>query len=200
MKRTLTPAGMVVAAVIAVVVVVGLAWAAVSVFGGDDEHDHATDSHLHIDPVTDDPYVAATSTISAILSYAPAEQATVFDQYAAVRDRLTGQLAELADNPPTGEDALRQTPEYWDSWAESGDRVRALVERDEDTATIADTDTEGVVTVTVRELVFHPGGETTPLRNPYTVEANVVVEDDIWKLASYDITDTNTSITEEGTE
>lgn len=197
MNSKLTPAGMIVVGVIALAVVAGFAWGAVSLFGGDDaDHQHATDSHIHIDPISDDPYVAATSTVSAILSYSPAEQDGPFDQYTAVRDRLTGELAQLADNPPTGEDALRQTPRQWDAWAESGDRVRAIVERTPDTSEISDTDTEGVVTVTVRELVFHQDGETTPLRSPYIVDANVVREDDIWKLDSYEITDFNIEDTE----
>lgn len=197
MNRTLTPAGIVVAVIAALLVVGGVAWAAVSLFGGDDDDRPATDSHTHIDPVTDDPYVAATSTLSAILSYSPADQDTVFDQYAAVRDRLTGQLAQLADAPPTGEDAARQTPEQWDAWADSNDRVRALVERAEDTAEIDDDATEAVVTATVREMVFHADGENTPLRSPYAVEATIVREDDIWKLSSYEITETTITMTEE---
>lgn len=197
MNRTLTPVGIVVAVIAALLVVGGVAWAAVSLFGGDDDDRPATDSHTHIDPVTDDPYVAATSTLSAILSYAPADQDTVFDQYAAVRDRLTGQLLQLADTPPTGEDAARQTPEQWDAWAAGGDRVRALVERAEDTAEIDDDATEAVVTANVREMVFHADGENTPLRSPYAVEATIVREDDIWKLSSYEITETTITMTEE---
>lgn len=189
-KRSRTATIMV--AVLAVAAV-ALTVTAVALIGNDSDGDQpATDAHTHIDPVSDDPYVAATSTLSAILSYSPAEQETVFDQYAAVRDRLTGQLAQLADNPPTGEDAARQLPDQWDAWAESGDRVRAIVERTPDTEEIADDATEAVVTVEVREMIFHPDGETTPLRSPYVADATVVVEDDIWKLDSYEIT----SITE----
>ena len=197
MNRTLTPAGIIVVIVAVIIVTGGVTWAAVAFFGGDDESTPATDSHTHIDPVADDPYVAATSTLSAVLSYAPAEQDTVFDQYASVRDRLSGQLAQLADNPPTGEDALRQTPPEWDDWAAGGDQVRAIVERSENTADIDDDATEAVVTVTVREMVFHADGENTQLRSPYAADATIVREDDIWKLSNYEITETSIPMTEE---
>ncbi|MGV0870463.1 hypothetical protein [Corynebacterium kalidii] len=187
------PGALIIGFIVLVAIAVGIAWAVTSMIGGDEDDAArpATDSHTHIDPVADDPYVAATSTVSAILSYAPAEQDTVFDQYAAVRDRLTGQMAQLADNPPTGDDAARQTPPQWEAWAESGDRVRAIVERSPSTAPIEDGATEAEVTMDVRELIFHPDGETTPLRNPYVVTATVVVEDGIWKLQSYEITGFN---------
>lgn len=197
MNRTLTPTGIIVVIVAVILVAGGVTWAAVAFFGGDDESTPATDSHTHIDPVADDPFVAATSTLSAVLSYVPAEQDTVFDQYASVRDRLTGPLAQLADNPPAGEDALRQTPPEWDDWAAGGDQVRAIVERSENTADIDDDATEAVVTVTVREMVFHADGENTPLRSPYVADATIVREDDIWKLSNYEITETSIPMTEE---
>lgn len=186
------PGVLIIGLIVLIAVAVAIAWAVTSMIGGDEEEARpATDSHTHIDPISDDPYVAATSTVSAILSYAPAEQDTPFDQYSAVRDRLTGQMAQLADTPPTGDDAARQTPSGWDAWAESGDRVRAIVERSPSTEPIEDDATEAVVTMDVREMVFHSDGETTPLRSPYVVSATVVLEDNIWKLDSYEITGFN---------
>lgn len=186
--RKIRPAAWVIAAVI---ILAGLlAFGVARWVGSDDEPvkevdtTEGSDSHADIDPVRDDPVSAVTLTMTAILSYRPAEQDTPFEQYGNVRDNLTGNLAETADNPPTGDEAAKLYPRQWESWKRSGDRVQAFVSRTGEDSPIGPDDAEGTVSVGVEQVVIHPDGDRTPV-DDYTAEVTVVAEDGRWKLSEY---------------
>ena len=147
-------------------------------------HEHGSDDHVVINPVESDPLVAAEAAMTAILSFDPSKQETPFEQYAAARDQLTGQLAQVADNPPTGEFAAKQFPAEWQSWAASKDRVQAFVTRAPGTEPV-DADAESaVVAVDVRQLVMHADGDRTPWRT-FVAEVQMQRVDGRWCAASY---------------
>lgn len=155
-----------------------------SVFSSDDgAGGHATED---IEPGKYDPVVVATGTLSVILSYSPAEQDGPYDQYAPIIDQLTGPTRQLAENPPTGEDAAKALPEKWDQWKASGDRVRALVDSDTDYTGYDEDATEAEVPVNVTEQVVHYDDSTTPL-SKYTATVKVVKNGDVWLFDSYTI-------------
>lgn len=171
------------ALVIAAVLVAAGAWALLG--NRDDDTGHATEA---IEPSLHDPVVAATGTLSVILSYAPAEQDTPYDQYAPIIDRLTGPTRQLAENPPTGEEAAKAIPTQWNDWKASGDRVRALVSSDTDHTDYPDDATEASIPVNVTEQVVHYDNSTTPL-SKYTATVKVVKPADVWLFDSYTIND-----------
>lgn len=147
-------------------------------------HEHGSDDHVVINPVESDPLVAAEAAMTAILSFDPSKQETPFEQYAAARDQLTGQLAQVADNPPTGEFAAKQFPAEWQSWAASKDRVQAFVTRAPGTEPV-DADAESaVVSVDVRQMVIHADGDRTPWRT-FVAEVQMRRVDGRWCAASY---------------
>ena len=147
-------------------------------------HEHGSDDHFVINPVESDPLVAAEAAMTAILSFDPSKQETPFEQYTAARDQLTGQLAQVADNPPTGEFATKQFPAEWQSWATSKDRVQAFVTRAPGTEPV-DADAESaVVSVDVRQMVMHADGDRTPWR-VFVAEVQMQRVDGRWCAASY---------------
>jgi len=147
-------------------------------------HEHGSDDHVVINPVESDPLVAAEAAMTAVLSFDPSKQETPFEQYAAARDQLTGQLAQVADNPPTGEFAAKQFPAEWQSWAASKDRVQAFVTRAPGTEPV-DADAESaVVSVDVRQMVMHADGDRTPWR-VFVAEVQMRRVDGHWRAESY---------------
>ena len=147
-------------------------------------HEHGSDDHVVINPVESDPLVAAEAAMTAILSFDPSKQETPFEQYVIARDQLTGQLAQVADNPPTGEFAAKQFPAEWQSWAASKDRVQAFVTRAPGTEPV-DADAESaVVSVDVRQMVMHADGDRTPWRT-FVAEVQMQRVDGRWCAASY---------------
>ena len=147
-------------------------------------HEHGSDDHVVINPVESDPLVAAEAAMTAILSFDPSKQETPFEQYTAARDQLTGQLAQVADNPPTGEFAAKQFPAEWQSWASSKDRVQAFVTRAPGTEPV-DADAESaVVSVDVRQMVMHADGDRTPWR-VFVAEVQMRRVDGHWRAESY---------------
>ena len=146
-------------------------------------HEHGSDDHVVINPVESDPLVAAEAAMTASLSFDPSKQETPFEQYAAARDQLTGQLAQVADNPPTGEFAAKQFPAEWQSWASSKDRVQAFVTRAPGTEPV-DADAEAVVSVDVRQMVMHADGDRTPWR-VFVAEVQMRRVDGHWRAESY---------------
>lgn len=161
---------------------------------GEDTSNTATEGQVHehddIDPVRDDPEVAAQAAMVAVFSYDPASQETTFEQLGDVRDQLTGTLGELADNPPTGDQAAAQRPSEWDSWARSGDQVRAFANVAAGSAPVGEDETTATVTVDVEQRIIHPDGETTPYEE-MVADVEMVYEAEQWKAANYEITGIN---------
>ena len=173
----------IVAAVVLVAAVAGV-WLLQRGHQAEHAHEHGSDDHVVINPVESDPLVAAEAAMTAILSFDPSKQETPFEQYAAARDQLTGQLAQVADNPPTGEFAAKQFPAEWQSWAASKDRVQAFVTRAPGTEPVDAGAESAVVSVDVRQLVMHADGDRTPWRT-FVAEVQMQRVDGRWCAASY---------------
>lgn len=157
-------------------------------------HEHGTDAHVIIDPVKDDPLVAAEATMYAIFSFKPAEQNTPFDHYGAVRNQLTGVLLEIADHPPTDEFAAKQFPAEWQDWSQSHDEIRAFVTRVADTKPIDEHAETALVTVNVRQVVVHDDGDQTPWRS-FVADVEMQRIKDTWKAANFTIKSLGTEST-----
>lgn len=194
-RRQMRPSVMVslfITAAVLIGVVLGLL--AYQVLGTDNEQtdtaNHEVLEHDHGDPVRTDPEVAAKAAMVAVFSYDPATQDTTFDQLATVRDRLTGTLGQLADHPPSGQQAQAQLPPEWDSWASSGDEVRGFATLAPGSPTVGENDTTATVTVDVEQKVIHPDGDTTPYEQ-FVADVAMVHEGGGWKAADYQITGIN---------
>ena len=70
----------------------------VASYTGDDAHEHnGTDSHVTIDPVKEDPGIAATAVATSMFTWNPAQQVSVFHvSENVINEQLTGALAEQA--------------------------------------------------------------------------------------------------------
>lgn len=163
--------------VVALVICIVGGWKVLSAGRGDTPS--GSDAHVAIDPVTDDPVVAATTTLSVVWSFEPADQDSPFESYRLVRDRLTGPFLITADNPP---ERGKAWPKQWDTWRAYGDRVQSFV-TPEGANDVDPEAEEAVITARVNEVVIHPDGEQTPLREGiYALE--VKKEAGVWKLAN----------------
>jgi hypothetical protein len=146
----------------------------------DGEQHTGSDAHEHIDPVADDPAIAATSVAVTALSWTPATQSSPWDIPASVMsESLTGELAELAGDPSSTA-AMKDRPSQWDGWATAGATVKAIVL---DTEVTEDSDTEATVMATVRqELTYPDGGRSTWKTADY--EISLAAADGRWKADS----------------
>lgn len=129
------------------------------------------------DPVSDDVSVAAASTVAAVNSYVPGDDASPADAATRVIDRLSGKYLKLARDP-----AGAPKPDQWDIWARSGDRVHAVAEPTREFREPADDASSAVVPLKLRVFVWHSDGERTPL-SASEVRASMVREAGMWKLA-----------------
>lgn len=181
MKNIPKPAIIAIAVVTLVAVVIG-AWTLVNrSFSTPEGHD------VHVatqDPLHADPELAATSAMTGLMTWQPAQQESPQDAAAAIADRLTGQLEEYAtSNAP---DPV--LPEPWGQWAEAGDSVHAVVTVADDSGSINNDDQQGVVNVVVDQEVWHPSGNRTPYSR-FTADVTVKNVDGQWKAERYEISD-----------
>lgn len=173
-KTTILIGGLVLAALVAVVAV-GIA------LTRDTTEPAHTDSHTHIaDPRVSDPTIAATGTMTALLTWEPAQQSGPWESAAAVEDRLTGRLAEYA----ASQGADEPLPGDWQTWAEGGDRIQGIAAVSPDTREIPADATTATVTVDVEQRVWHPSGDMTPLTKG-VVDVTVELIDGEWKTSNY---------------
>ncbi|KPM10562.1 hypothetical protein QR98_0091200, partial [Sarcoptes scabiei] len=119
----------------------------------DHEHSHGRDDHVHIDPVAEDPAVAATSALTVLFSWDPARQSGPGEVSAGVAEQLfTGGVA--ADVRSGG--AVIDRPEQWGDWVTAHARVSALVPQ----TRVMDTGDERsrVVAAQVEQTLMYPDG------------------------------------------
>ncbi|RRQ11983.1 hypothetical protein CXF47_10485 [Corynebacterium bovis] len=138
---------------------------------------------MHIDPVEQDPAVAATSALTVLFSWDPARQSGPGDVPAGVADELfTGALA--ADVRSGG--AVIDRPEQWGNWATAHARVSALVPQ----TRVMDTGDERtrVVAAQVAQTLVYPDGGHSRLPDRQ-VRVHLVVESGRWKADRVDGTE-----------
>ena len=140
-----------------------------------------TDSHVHLDPV-DNPQTAAADIMSGLHSWTPAEQASPWDAMHAMADRLTGRLADAAESRPNPDPAPRQ----WATWARSGDRVIGSAAVTDDQLPSHDGSATAEVTVTLKQVVLHADGATTP-RESMIVRVEMVQDEHDWKAEYFHV-------------
>lgn len=175
-------------ALIAVGVVLALAVAAFLLTrSGDDEADHGPTDNAS-QAAAEDPNVVAMTAITTAFSYDPSTDDSPEANLAKIDDQLTGNLAEVAANPPTGPDAAKTRPQKWDQWAEAGDVIQAYPTIAPGTAPIDSAATEATVTLTVEQRVVHDDGDWTPHRTS-VVDVELSKESGTWKAANYRIRD-----------
>lgn len=139
-----------------------------------------TDSHAHIQP-EDSLTGAATTVMVGIHTWNPAAEQSPWDAMAAVSEHLTGRMADAAASRPMPD----PSPQAWEAWARSGDRVIGDAEvlgepgePDDQTATVA---------VRVGQTVMHPDGATTPFRS-HTASVELELADGRWLVENYTYT------------
>ncbi|MEL4211878.1 hypothetical protein [Corynebacterium bovis] len=180
----------------AAVVVVGLVAAGgLSGCGGhtdDDVDGHGRDDHVHIDPVAEDPAVAATSALTVLFGWDPARQSGPGDVPAGVADELfTGALA--ADVRSGG--AVVDRPALWGDWATAQARVSALVPQ---TRVVGTGDERSrVVAAQVEQTLTYPDGGRSRLPGRQ-VRVHLVVESGRWKADRVDGADADQQQQQEG--
>lgn len=122
--------------------------------------------------------VAAQTALAVMFGWRPAVESSPGAALARACPWLTGDLARDADAPAaTG---LRPHPD-WQAWRRSGDVVTATAEA-EQAGECADESCS--LPVTVRQVVLHRDGSSTPYR---TLQVVAVVHrtDHGWRLGSY---------------
>lgn len=170
--------GVVMAVVLLAVAVV--AWAVISREPATHE---GTDAHTAVhDPLGEDPALAATSAIAALMTWQPATQASPQESAVAITGRLTGQLAHYA----TSREPDPVLPELWQDWKEAGDTVHAVATVN-DGGVRLDGESRATVEVVVEQEVWHPSGKTTPYSR-FAASVDVEQVDGQWKAARYEIT------------
>lgn len=154
--------------------------------GSDDDTDseHAHDGHdadEHIDPVEQDPAIAATMVASTLLSWTPAEQSSALDiPITVVDDSLTGELETMARSPSDPK-ARKFTPTQWDDWAAAAATVKAFVT---DTEVTDEADEDAKVRATVRQDLSYPDGARSILgTTDYTITLKNI--DGRWKADTF---------------
>lgn len=152
--------------------------------GSDKDNEQAehtgSDAHEHIDPVADDPVIAATAVATSWLSYDPADRVSpcdIPDNVAMLQ--LTGELADTAATPDSRE-CMDARPKQWDDWGEANAQIKAIIT---DTEVIEETESEATVGVTVTQnLVYPDGGTSTWATSSH--ELTLVADDGRWKADS----------------
>ena len=174
---------------LAVVGVVGLL--AAGVFSvccrGPVEHDHEQgpghDDHVHIDPVEQDPQVAATSALTVLFSWDPARQSGPGDVPAGVAEELfTGSVAADVQSGRAVVDRSVQ----WGDWATAHARVMALVP---DTRVIGrGSGPDRTVLAEVEQTLVYPDGGRSRLADRQ-IRVHLVVSSGRWKADRVDVAD-----------
>lgn len=152
--------------------------------GSDDESaetEHTgSDDHEHIDPVANDPAIAARAVATSLLSYDPADRVSpcdVADNVALLM--LTGELAAAAEAPESPE-CMDKRPEQWSDWGAANAQIKAIIT---DTDVVDESDSEATVITTVRQSLSYPDGGSSTWSTT-TQEIHLVAEDDRWKATS----------------
>lgn len=150
----------------------------VASYTDDDSQLNGSDSHVTIDPVKEDPNIAATAVASILFTWNPSEQATIYHiDEDVISEHFTGELADRVRDFDS-EQAHSQTPEDWLEWAKDGVRVQAIIPNVE----VTDDSDENARTTAVNVeqfLVDSEGNRTLYQKNRVIV--HLVAEDDIWK-------------------
>ncbi|MEL4183531.1 hypothetical protein MTQ17_09845 [Corynebacterium bovis] len=136
---------------------------------------------MHIDPVAEDPQVAATSALTVLLSWDPVRQSGPTDGVVRTLDSFaTGELLAAVDS---GESVVDR-PEQWGDWAMAHARVMALVP---DTRVVDDRSEKGkTVLARVSQVVVYPDGGRSRLPDQQ-VRVHLVVEAGQWKADRVDV-------------
>lgn len=144
--------------------------------GGDDDSDgreHGSDDHVVIDPVADDPAIAAKTVAINRYQWNPSIQSGVWAlPLQIVENNLTGEALDKASSPADTAD----NPEEWSDWADAGATMRAIVT---DPVVTGEGDTR-TVTVTVRQDLEYPDGSGSEWRTQ-TVTVHLVNDGGHWK-------------------
>ena len=177
--------GLIATAAVAVAVIVGCAIAGAMMFFGN--RDSQIDDRAQ--EVDADPNITAIQTATTLFSFDPAVDDSPESGLDAIRGDLTGTLAELADNPPTGDEAARTRPKEWDAWQRGGDRVQAFADVSEHSPQVPARATHATVRLNVQQQVMHPDGDTTPWRQ-MNISVDLEKQDNRWKADSYTLNDT----------
>lgn len=182
----------VIGVVVALVLIVGIAFAVHQTTGNDSgpaaAEGHDSDHH-HEDPLAPEhaePQTVATNAMSMIFSWQPARDRSGWDALhrASQANLLTGILAKAAAKEPN---PLPTPVADWAAWSRSGDTLTA--------ATTAETPVSikgatATVDVRIRQVVLHPDGGSTPYK---TSAATVTLKKDAsgtWRAANYRIGET----------
>lgn len=150
----------------------------------DEDHLGTDHSHEISDPLIGEPGQAATSAMTALMTWDPANQSSPQESAAAIGERLTGVLGDYAASGEP-DSAL---PQMWDTWANDGDSVHAVAVLGEDGVVTNPTGDGAEVDVDVTQTVWHSSGATTPFSE---FSATVVVDlvEGEWRASNYEITD-----------
>ena len=135
------------------------------------------DSHIHIDPVAEDPNIAAQAVAASFFTWNPAEQMSVWNVNENVIDQhLTGELREQALNADS-EEALADTPDEWEEWALDGVRFQAIIPE----VNVVDdsSETERRVAVNVTQYKLQDG--TREVHDEFILIIQLVAEDGHWR-------------------
>lgn len=150
----------------------------------DEEHLGTDHSHEVTDPLAGDPGQAATSAMTALMTWNPANQASPQESAAAIGERLKGVLGDYASS---GEpDSV--LPQMWDTWADDGDSVHAVAVLGEGGVVTNPAGDGAEVDVDVTQTVWHSSGDTTPF-SEFSATVTVDLVEGEWKASNYEITD-----------
>ena len=148
---------------------------------GDHEHAHGLDDYAHIDPVADDPAVAAASVATVLLSWDPVRQSGPADGVVRTLDGVA--TGELLGAVVAGESVVDR-PAQWGDWATAHARVMALVP---DTRVVDDRLGRGrTVLARVAQTVVYPDGGRSRLPDQQA-RVHLVVESGQWKADRFDV-------------
>lgn len=146
-------------------------------------HDHGHDDHVHIDPVEQDPAVAATSALTVLFSWDPARQSGPGDVPSGVAEELfTGSVAADVQSGRAVVDRSVQ----WGDWATAHARVMALVP---DTRVIGrGSGPDRTVLAEVEQTLVYPDGGRSRLADRQ-IRVHLVVSSGRWKADRVDVAD-----------
>lgn len=151
----------------------------VASYTGDDAHEHdGTDSHATIDPVKEDPGIAATAVATSMFTWNPAQQVSVFHvSENVINEQLTGALAEQARDFDS-EQAQSQTPDEWIEWAKEGVRIQAIIPSVE--VTDDSNDDMRTIAADVQQFIIHPENGRSHYQDSKVI-IRLVAQDGHWK-------------------
>ena len=173
--------------VVALVLIVGIAFAIRQTTGNDggrgtaEGHDSDQQHEDPLAPQHAEPQTVATNAMSMMFSWQPGRDLSGWDALhrTGQTDLLTGVLAKAAATEPN---PLPRPISDWAAWERSGDTVTAASTAQGAPSIKGATAT---VEVQIRQVVIHPDGASTPYK---TSMATVTLEKDAagtWRAANY---------------